>query len=207
MVSLLSASLLRTLPAAAQPQMLLEETFADNRNGWELSGLLNASAEIADGAMIVRSRSGAEGAFFTLPIPLSDSSDFDLTLALRQLSGPANMGYGLCWGARDDYQEFSVLLASSNRQYTILQMSRGRFTEVKRWTESELLEGGSKQDVLTVRRRGGQMHYLINGSPVFVARYTMPRGNRAGIVVYGASKLEVDYFYASLPEAHQASND
>lgn len=186
--------------AWSQETVLFAEEFDDNRHAWELRISKKIGATIEAGVFQLRGKSEYNPNFFVQPIPLKREQDFDMEMAMVQTAGAKNMGYGLTWGAKADQSDLYAFLISSNGKYTILRKERGIYSEIKPWTESKLIAKSGKPNTIRIERREDRIKYFINDKMVFQSGYILPRSQHAGILFHGTMKLEVDYFYVSLPD-------
>ena len=161
-----------------------------------LYGQPEEEPEIKEGFYFLRGKSKSSANFHVQSVKLADESDFRVKTSIIHHSGAKNMGYGLCWGLREDMEDYYAFLISANGKYTILRMRRGRYRQIKPWTESRTVKGGKKENVLSVQRNGSLFEYFINGRKVFSSQAGPLKGSRLGILYHGTMKLEVDYIRA-----------
>ncbi|MEO0472340.1 MAG: hypothetical protein AAF206_22135, partial [Bacteroidota bacterium] len=174
--------------------MIFHDEFDNNVNDWLIGQNSSVLADIQEGIYHLRTKGANDGLFFVKPMPIKKGQAFQFETEVLQESGLKNMAYGLVFGVDPTQQDYYALMISSNRQYIILRMERGKFREMKRWTPSKLVNGPNKPNVLGIRRVKDKLMFYINHRLVFKNRFTGMKGNEAGIVMHGKMKLQIDYF-------------
>ncbi len=187
------------LQADSLAAMWFHDDFSANGNQWRITNSSKQQTEITDGSYWLRSKDADALQFFLQPIPSRDAGDFYLELAIAHEGGPSNQGYGLVWGVSDDFQSYYALLISANRKYTILRVENGRYKDIKRWTESKLVNGSGKLNQLGMYRRDDLLEFYLNGRMVFKNRYEPTPGETMGILLNGKLKLRADHFFLRDP--------
>ncbi|MEZ4829751.1 MAG: hypothetical protein R3C61_26225 [Bacteroidia bacterium] len=179
-------------------QVIFEELFDDNNRNWEIIDSKQLSSEISDGYFQLKGKTAYSPAFLSQSIDLDPTGNFSFQSTIIQSSGMKNMGYGICWGAKDDRQDWYAFLISSNGQYTILKKVREDYTEIKRWTSSDNINGQGKPNTLLVKKNNDRIEYYINDRLVYMSQAEPFRGKKAGILFHGTMKIEVDNFIAAM---------
>ncbi|MDX2248076.1 MAG: hypothetical protein SF052_14920 [Bacteroidia bacterium] len=177
-----------------ETKIVLEESFDDNTRNWEIADTKQLTSEISEGFFQLKGKTPYSPAFLSQPIELDPSQNFSFETTITQSSGMKNMGYGICWGAKDDRQDWFAFLISSNGQYTILRKVREDYNEIKRWTESSNINGQGKPNTLRVLKNKDRMEFYINNKLVYMSQVEEMRGKKAGILLHGTMKIEVDDF-------------
>lgn len=183
------------------------ENFDDNsnQNSWALIQGRKVSSKIEEGKLMIQTSTKSAGNFILLPMPVSNGQDFDVSMTLTQTKGAKNMAYGLCWAATDTESDFMGFFLSSNGKYTLLSRKRGFFKEVKRWTESRLVNKIRRPNQLKVSKRDDVYTYFLNGQRVFASRAERMIGKEMGIALYGKMTVEVDSFSLKLIEETEST--
>ncbi|MCI4666867.1 MAG: hypothetical protein MRZ79_01810 [Bacteroidia bacterium] len=184
------------------------ENFEDksNANSWALVQGRKISSSIEESRLVIRTSSKSAGNFILLPMPVNNSQDYDIEMTLTQTKGAKNMAYGLCWAAKDEQSDYMGFFLSSNGKYTLLARKRGLFNEIKRWTDSRLVNKVRRPNHLKVSKRGDKYIYYLNGQRIFASRAERMVGKDMGIALYGKMTLEVNSFKVSQPMPEGAAN-
>ncbi|MEZ4776736.1 MAG: hypothetical protein R3D00_26405 [Bacteroidia bacterium] len=175
-------------------KIVFEESFDDNTRNWEIVDTKQLTSEISDGFFQLKGKTAYSPALLAQLVDLDPANNFSFETTITQSSGMKNMGYGICWGARDDRQDWFAFLISSNGQYTILKKLREDYSEIKRWTESDNINGQGKPNTLKVQKNKDRMEFYINDKLVYMSQVDELRGKKAGILFHGTMKIEVDNF-------------
>ena len=175
---------------------VFDEEFENNTHNWDIVRSTRRGAEIKEGHYFLRGKSKSSPGFHVQPVKLDDDVDFRIETSILHHSGAKNMGFGLCWGLREDMEDYYTFLISANGKYTILRKHRGKYRPIKPWTESRTVKGSKKENVLSVQQNGNLFEYFINGRKVFSSQAEKLKGTRMGILYHGTMKLEVDYIRA-----------
>lgn len=203
-MTVLAVSLLTGHRAAAQaPVLLLDETFDDNRRGWETTPIAAVVRRLEGGAYCFRSSSG--GATFMQPQGLTASRDFDLEADIRPSGG---LLAGLIWGAddltngddgvRDEYHHryHALLLDDAGQRGGVARRLHGQLSFAQ--PLQALPKGGrpGSAHTLRVERRGLTMRALIDGAEIWTATATNPADLLAepllGFYLEGAGEVRVE---------------
>ena len=178
----LTSSLLAAHRAQAQAATLLfDETFDDNRRGWDTSPVATVTRRLEGGAYCFRSSSGGATAMHAQG--LTASRDFDLEADLRPSGGALA---GLIWGAddlangndgvRDEYHHryYALLLDDTGQRGGVARQLHGGLAFVQ--PLRALPKGGrpGSAHTLRVERRGLTMRALIDGTELWTTTATNP---------------------------------
>ncbi len=189
------------LPISRAQEPIFVDFFEEINPKWKLVQGRKISSEVTEGVLEIRSKTKSLGHFILIPMPKESKKDFDLEVTITQVKGKKNMAYGLCWGAKEDQTDFMGFFLSSNGKYTILARYRSLFQEIKRWTESKLVNGPRRPNHLKITRRGKLYIYYLNGKRVFASEADRLIGKGMGIALYGKMRIEVDNFILSYPDS------
>jgi outer membrane protein OmpA-like peptidoglycan-associated protein len=183
--------LLLLLPArlAAQQKIVFNEEFADNSLGWWVGADGNVSASISNGTYRLQWKT--EG-FWYMPrtVFIDTAKDYVIEAAIRQVAGIDNHGYGIVWGRNGDgrHHEFIV---NSNGQRLVTTLN-GEWINQQPWVADSAIRPMGETNVLTIERKGSQLHYRINGTEVATTPPLDFYGLDIGIVLNRQMTVEVD---------------
>ncbi|MEO0898219.1 MAG: hypothetical protein AAFY71_17540 [Bacteroidota bacterium] len=176
------------------------EQFDNNDHKWNLVQGRKITTKIEEGKLAIASTAKSAGTFILLPMPSKEmDEDFTLEVTLTQTKGAKNMAYGLVWCAKEDQSDFQGFFLSSNGKYTLLSCQRNRFSEIKRWTESRLVNNTRRPNHLKISKKGDLYIYYLNGKRIFANKISKSVGKGMGIALYGRMKLEVDNMLITKP--------
>ena len=97
------------LPRPAGQQVLLSETFDDNRRKWYESTDRDAPAEVNEGAYLFGSKPSAFR-FATTLVEVDETADFQIAVTVRRLRGDQTAYCGLAWGLANGSNFFAFLV-------------------------------------------------------------------------------------------------
>ena len=188
---ILSSSLL-LLPApgsAAQPlppNLLLDDQFDDNRQGWRTGRTDNATFSLESGHYRLLNRQDVSLTF--QPLPLNTAADYALETTV-QLSG-AGRG-GLFWGAQDEDNGNVFALENDGRSYVIGRWQKGKWEELRPATAVPGTATG-KAHALRVVVHAGTISYFVDGTEVWTQAAGRVFGTGVGPYASRAADLRLD---------------
>jgi tetratricopeptide (TPR) repeat protein len=171
-------------------QVLLRETFDDNRRGWLIMSEPAAKARIENGKYrIVFER---EGTLHTWINPgIDPAGDFLVEATFRELAeGSPKSGYGLAWGigGKSDSHLFYIM---GKGIFSYGKISGGKWSGSD-WNESAHIRKGRAANTLAVRRSRDRVDYLINGTVVATGPFERFFGDNVGFAITGGRQVEID---------------
>jgi len=123
------------------------------------------------------------------------TSDFEVEVAMCQLSGVVNKGYGITYNYKDP-NNFNTFCVSANGYYCVFHYSKGTYADDILWKESaKINKGFNKYNKLAITRKGNNLHYFINGTEVASLPVPKYSDRYVGFYVGGVMKIEADYAY------------
>lgn len=121
--------------------------------------------------------------------------DYEIEVAMCQLSGVDNQGYGISYNYKDGNNS-NTFCISANGYFSITHYTKGVYKDDIAWKESDrIIKGFNKYNKLSIARKGSNLHYFINGTEV--ASLPAPKYNAeyVGFHIGGVMKVEADYVY------------
>ncbi|MBI2377207.1 MAG: hypothetical protein HYV07_24620 [Deltaproteobacteria bacterium] len=171
-------------PSAVEGVTLFEDDFRDNRSGWALPD--NPSERVLiDGSMLIERRvAGQLSTVEMRPSGLREGDDFTIEGRLRRLSGGADgFGTGLVFGAGSPTERFDFLISATGF-FSVMKLSGGAAIPLVAWRESaEVRRDPGQVNELTIKKRGAELAFAINGFEVARVAYPGLLGSLVGFVV------------------------
>lgn len=146
-----------------EPGALLYATsFDDFNDEWELAQG-RQSAEIQDGALVLRENSGLPDAGFFVPLTTRRFGDFDLSVQTHQIAGDDDNAYGVIFRQRDhqNYYRFEI---SGDGYYRLSRTRAGRTESITQWTPSEVVNQGNTYNRLRIMAQGERFVFFVNNT-------------------------------------------
>lgn len=135
----------------------------DEAGDWQLSADAAASVTVTDGALRVHVFELGQVAWAAAG---RTYSDFRLTVAATQVSGPDDNEYGVLVRMAGD-QQFYMFSISGDGYARIARYSSGSWSILgPDWVESDAIHRGAATNVLEVEARGATFVFSINGTQV-----------------------------------------
>ena len=114
---------------------------------------------------------------------------FSLEARITFINGDEDNFYGILWGATEDFYFFGV---TANGNYAYRKMVKGNWGEVISYSPSTAIRQGNAANILTVRKKGEKLEFLINGEVVNSA----PAEKNFGFIGFHLNhymRVEIDY--------------
>lgn len=168
------------------------DDFNDNKGRWKTGTWSNGSAIIANGIYTVDRLAQSNEWYIETNCFVDYDADYDIEIRARQLSGVANHGFGITWGA-SDAQNTNGLIVSSDGHYKVYEWRASRQKDIIPWTPYEGFAAMGTWFDLTIRKRGSGMSLLINGTTIVGFEGLSISGGDVGIVLNNRMKVEFDH--------------
>ncbi|MEO1452025.1 MAG: hypothetical protein AAFV07_21010, partial [Bacteroidota bacterium] len=168
---------------APAQEIIFADSFATNDNNWSLVQGRKLQTSLKEGYLEIRTKSAYGAQLISQTVPIPPDTDYEIRLQVIQTAGAKNMGFGLCWGAKRDHQDWQAFLISTNGKYTILDKKRDRYREIKRWTESRNVWKQDMPNELLIRKEGDRMYFFLNEKLAYVSAAIPLAGSDLGILV------------------------
>jgi len=171
-----------------------EEYNFDHPEGWYVGADKHYSVKVEDGYYNISHYNDNEEEFFYRDLYIDPLKDYSIEAKITQTSGEENLGYGLTFGTEDPGNSY-IFVITANGQFKIFKYVQNQYAPIKDWAEvPDLINPFGSPNVLTVKKVGANMHYLINGTEVFSCPAHKFFGRYVGMFVYGKVSISVDYF-------------
>ncbi len=183
-----------------QENIVLFDDFKDNQALWpELETSISSIKVNKNRRMYVlkyNTKTSKDALTAWKNVGLDESRDYSISAMLYKESGVKNFGYGLIWGARDDF--FYSFLVSPGGFYCIGKVENGLWNDITTgkngWVKSSAVVTGRKAfNKLTLSKIGAKLHFEINGIKVATMNVLPTYGSNVGFNVNNKQKILVDW--------------
>lgn len=169
---------------SAQTKKIIDDTFDDNRNLWEINDIQT----ITNGEYIINA--SADGDESLIGRYIDPHKDFILSADFRQMGGSNDCAFGLTWA--DDNDNYNLFLISSSGEYVVFT---GDPAKVKGWKKNSALTKAQGQlQRLRVQQSGGKTTFFINEAKVDERKAFPIYGNWLGVIIFDQGKVSTDNF-------------
>ena len=179
--------------AATAATVLLDETFADNRNRWSVGNRAHSKLSIRRGRYLfehTRAKSNANWMTWK-PVPIDPKAEFRIEARLTKVSGNLAAGYGLLFGGKNT-EVFKAFLITGDGRYRYSVNTSSGFKNVTGWKKSQHVRRGiGAKNTIVARQFGQRIHFFINGKLVDSAPMTKFAGNNVGFQVWRNQKIAI----------------
>ena len=180
-----------------QSKSILFEGFNSNSNEWAESNTSDVSLSVTGGDYIIEHKRVSGGWSSTIAKKYDTSKDFRISAQLKKKSGITDHGYGIILGRKDSDNQNQFYI-SGGGSYTISKYVNGTRTAIKKWTKSShIKKGNGVTNLLTVKKTGSKIEYLINSNVVYTGYSYKSYGDRTGFIVHDKQKIAVGYLSIS----------
>lgn len=180
--------LLAASAAQAQMKTIFHDDFNDNKSDW-IVGSNDKNAASISGGFYEWEHKTSGGYYYYMPMALDPIHNFIIESKITLVSGAE---YGLIWGLEDvdNLYEFTI----RDRKFKVFHYEDGLSYTAKDYTSSPAINSGKgSTNVLTVKRDGNILRYLINGTLVFEEPYKRMHGANVGFTIWDQAKIRIDY--------------
>jgi hypothetical protein len=143
-------------------ELLLDETFDDNRNAWWVGVTDQAEAGIQDGRLWLRHH--VAGGYATwMSKPVRSRGDYRLELTLRIHQNLDNYGCGLWFGSSDANNGYTFEVTDGG-QYRLSYFEGGQWRDLTGWQAHKAVQAGGVQWItIGLARQGRTWRLQANG--------------------------------------------
>jgi outer membrane protein OmpA-like peptidoglycan-associated protein len=171
----------------AQNKKLIDDTFVDNRNLWEINDIQT----ITNGEYVINASTDGDESLIGRYI--DPQKDFILSADFLQMGGSNDCAFGLTWG--NDNDNYNLFLISSSGEYVAFTGNPG---DVKGWKKSAAVTKAQGQlHRLRVQNAGGKTTFFINETKVDERKAFPIYGNWMGVIIFDQGKVSIDNFQFS----------
>jgi TolB-like protein len=157
----------QVLQETAQPgeSILLEERFADNRNGWGIGDWDAASAVIKGGQYIISMKKQIPVFYSKIDLAMSPAKNFSVEATVAKLSGdegdPASAYYGIIFG-KDFKNQYEFCVHPAGR-YMIRRQVNGETTFIQSSIIAPWVNRGNTSNTFKIVKKGDMIVFYLNG--------------------------------------------
>lgn len=153
------------------------------------------TSKVVNGKFVLQHTGKDEAWNQTANMNFNPHLDFEVEVAMCQLSGVDDKGYGIAYNYKDA-DNSNTFCISANGYFCIFHYSGGTYKSDIEWKESDkIIKGLNKYNKLSIARRGNNLHYFINGTEVASLLFPKYNDRFVGFHVGGVMKIEADHAY------------
>jgi hypothetical protein len=176
-------------------QVIFEDDFEDNRNGWGVEDSDAAISSIRNGRLFLENLTIDKSLSSTKNIKIDSKKNFSIKCRITFLDEIELNGYGISWGGSNEGATDSFrFVISSDGYFSIYYFIDSEYFELCDWEENSAIRQGKTMNFLEIVKNGNIMHYKVNGEVVFTSEFISFLGDRVGIVIGPAITVAVDLF-------------
>ncbi len=174
----------------SQPVEIFKDNFNDNSNFWPN----DKYTKIVNGNLIASCDTSYIFRMSFKEINFNEKKDFDIETKIRQLSGDETQGYGIVWGS-SSWKNSLIFDLSSEGWYRIYGYRNSKLFYIKKavWRK-DIIKPKYSNNILTIKKRGNNLNFYINGTKVFMSGTYNFSGYYTGIITGQNTKVAADYF-------------
>lgn len=160
---------------------------------WESETKGGSEAEIKEGALVFKSINDRAHAKYTQVNGLNWSSDWEIEIGIRWISGKENSSVDLVWDRTPGKTRKYHFGFTAAGKYNIAEYNNG-YQQIVGFTEASFVYKTSRNR-MTVRHVDGSYYFFVNERFVKKTRANTITGDNVGFTVPPGSVTEIDYLY------------
>jgi serine/threonine protein kinase len=158
-------------------EVLLEDKFADNKNGWTVDG---RESYLENGALHLKALDADKNSGVG-PDACPNVQDFVYEATVTKVEGPDNIGYGIYF--RQSTGFYYGFFVSGNGMYELVAWIDGNPTEKVPWADSDKVNQGNTTNDLKVIAQGDKISMFINNALVSEFQDDAARSGQIGLLI------------------------
>lgn len=180
----------------SQNNVILNDDFVNNSNGWQEGKTLDAEVDVNDkrGFYIIEHTRNYEAWTAWKDLDLNENRDFEIEASFYKDKGVKNYGYGILWGGTDNnYYSFMI---TGNGFFCVGKVVDGDWQDITPdgWIETGVVnEGNNKYNSLTVRKKGASYEFDVNNKMVLKIKCGTFFGKKIGFNINNRQRIMVDW--------------
>ncbi len=176
-----------------QGQIIFQDNFDNNVNGWIIEDNNNAALQIQTGAYIFENKRNDNSYVTSMRFNNFSTSDmnFGIEVSIEKISGVDSYGYGLIFGK--DSQNYYVFYIASNGHYAIAENINGITSPIIPWKKTSISNTGNSTNQLLVKKNGDITRFYINNKYVDEVSNLYYYGSTIGFVIERNQKIAIHY--------------
>ncbi len=181
---------------AGKSEVLFNEQFNDNANGWLVGKNAISELQIVDGVYLIETRSSGANTIWLASdkAPKIDpAKDFRITATLKWLNATQQSAIGVVWGLVDANELFELAYRTDGTWF-YGKRTRGVNPRANEENVSpDLRKGLYSTNTIELSRSGGSLMVFINGRLNDTIPYESTQaGSKIGFVLYGPNKIQIE---------------
>jgi hypothetical protein len=179
----------------------LNESFASNTNGWNLSDDTNVKTRISNGKLYLKSNNEKGGVFISKKVGIDTSRDFIIETSVTRLTSSANGSIAFVFGRQNNTNEFDLFL-SKDGSYLFRKLENDVSNKLIPWTETSALNTQTHQaNKIKIVKTNNLIRIYINDQYINEAPYSKFFGDYIGFSVYKKQEISIDYLNVTYPSS------
>ncbi|MBC8413977.1 hypothetical protein H8E50_09965 [bacterium] len=167
--------------------VVFDDHFNDNRSNWKLFSTAMASAQIADGKLILENRRMSGVHIIIHPEEFPHDKDFTIEVSLTPHSTLPTSYYGVLIGARDTLSYYSSMI-NSDGEFAISQKLNGVIQKLA----SGKIKRLNSFDTIKLSKRDDNLRFSLNGALIYEIKGVKFYGSNIGFILYDKAIILID---------------
>lgn len=174
-------------------KVAFHDTFDSDKNQWALNNN-NLVTSVENGMLVMKNNDKQNSKWELISVINSpDEVDYDVEATLKVTQTLAeNSAYGLVWSCYNDYSDYRVVNMTPNKQVQVYQYSGKEFYYLKKWEETQAINGKNKFNKIHVKKRANRIEVYINDKLIVKSGDFMYSGSKAGFILDAGMTIEID---------------
>jgi hypothetical protein len=177
-------------PAPIVYTKVFYDDFKDNSNNWFQASDDTVYSNIDAGFLYFSNKIETRSYCVVKNILLDETKNFSVKASFNWLAGVNYYGYGITWG-RANWDNYHAFLINNSNQFTAYSRRNGVYGSIQDWIYSNQIN--TNQNILEVRKEGGQLVFLANGMALVKKPYKAFMGNEIGFQIENKREISIDY--------------
>lgn len=188
---ILSNTIIETpIIAYAQQQAIFEDNFVDNRYNWPLWNNPQFLAKVQNGKYYLeQKRTNDKFLSWISHIDINQDQDFQIDATIERIHGPMDGYTGIVWGLKDkSFHEFGL---SPGGYYWYGKVINNQWHDIKSATRFQAINEQNSTNILSIKKTGDQIRFLINGKLAHSTKFQKFFGNGIGFMIWNNTAIEI----------------
>lgn len=189
--TILSIPLFAQVEEKDDQNILLEENFVDDSNGWSIFENDNFSGKLENGSLIYQNKHYDTLHRNTITLMIDEEKDFSIITTTFLIEGEETNPYCIVWGFKNR-DNFYALNISNSQNYQIFKYENGVQTIITYWSFNEYLNFFSPNRI-EIRKINNELIFYANNRGSFeTIPYEKFFGNEIGFVLLYKNTIKID---------------
>ncbi len=189
----------------SEENVILNDTFSNNNNGWFIGENEYARIKMENNALVFSSIKENSSYANQISFPIDQSENFSIETTVENVSGEDQNGYGLIWGLKD-YDNFFMMTITNSQWIKIAKFENGKQVNIKDWYRNVYINYGTPNK-LKITKDGEMLKFFVNDIHTAEIPYQKFFGDKLGFIVYNQKTVKFDYLKVTGTKGALASSD